>query len=178
MSLQFNVSQLLKSDIGQSRAYEFEADEPLDLGEESASDITGRVRFMLTNFGIVANVDAHGVLHLNCSRCLEPFATPVYVAFTEEYQPTIDITTGLPSKTPHSDSAFEISQNHTIDLSEALRQHFVLAEEMIPLCREDCKGLCPTCGTNLNTDTCACPPPQEESPFLALQGLFADRDND
>ncbi len=178
MSLQFNVSQLLKSGIGQSRAYEFEADEPLVLGEESASDVHGHVRFMLTNFGIVANVDAHGLLHLNCSRCLEPFSSPVDMTFTEEYQPTIDIATGLPATTPHNDSAFEISQNHTIDLSEALRQHFVLAEEMIPVCREDCKGLCPTCGNNLNTDPCACPPAQEESPFLALQGLFADRDTE
>jgi uncharacterized protein len=177
MSLQFNVSQLLKSDVGQSRAYEFEADEPLDLGGETATDITGRVRFMLTNFGIVASIEAHGTLHLTCSRCLEPFSTPVDVTFTEEYQPTIDIATGLPAKTPPSDSAFDITQNHTIDLSEALRQHFVLAEEMIPVCRADCQGLCPTCGTNLNTDTCACPPAQEESPFLALQGLFADREN-
>lgn len=178
MSLQFNVSQLLKSDVGQSRTYEFAADEPLELGEESASDVRGHVRFMLTNFGIVAVVDAHGVLHLNCSRCLEPFSTPVDVAFTEEFQPTIDIATGLPSSTPHSDSAFEISQNHMIDLGEALRQHFVLAEEMIPVCREDCKGLCPTCGANLNIDTCTCLPVQEESPFLALQGLFADRDTE
>jgi uncharacterized protein len=178
MSLQFNVSQLLKSDVGQSRSYEFSGDEPIDLGGESATDVQGQVRFMLTNFGIVATVDAHGILHLNCSRCLEPFTTPVDVEFTEEYQPTIDIATGLPSRTPHSDSAFEISQNHTIDLTEALRQHFVLAEEMIPVCREDCKGLCPTCGVNLNTETCTCPPAQEESPFLALQGLFADQNTE
>lgn len=178
MSLQFNVSQLLKSDVGQARAYQFEAEEPLSLGEETADNVHGDVRFMLTNFGIVAHVNAHGVLHLNCSRCLEPFSTPVDVEFTEEYQPTIDIATGLPARAPHNDAAFNISQNHMIDLSEALRQHFVLAEEMIPLCRPDCKGLCPTCGTNLNTDTCACLPPQEESPFLALQGLFADSTNE
>ena len=38
-----------------------------------------------------------------------------------------------------------------IDLNELLREQFYLALPMKPLCREDCAGLCPQCGTNLNT---------------------------
>jgi uncharacterized protein len=174
MSAQFNVSQLLKADIGQARVYDFDAEEPIDLEGAEATNITGHVRFMLTNFGIMATVDASGVLHLNCARCLEDFEKPVEISFTEEYRPTVDIGTGLPAGASHSETAFDISENHTIDLTEALRQHFLLAVDLIPVCREDCRGLCPTCGVNLNTETCTCPTADEPNAFAVLQGLFGD----
>jgi uncharacterized protein len=174
MSLLFNVSQLLKSEIGQTRTYEFESDEPLDLGDWTATGISGRVRFTLTNFGIIAAIHAGATLHLVCARCLEPFDTTTEVDFVEEYVPSIDILTGLPSTAPKSDTALPISANHVIDLGEAIRQQLVLAVDLIPLCREDCKGLCPTCGVNLNTDTCTCPPAEVTSPFAALQGLLQE----
>jgi uncharacterized protein len=112
------------------------------------------------------------MLHLTCARCLEPFQTPVDVAFEEEYQPEIDIMSGLPSRTPRSDTASSISANHTLDLRNALRENILLAVEMIPLCTPDCRGLCATCGTNLNNESCSCPPAEEPSPFVALQALL------
>jgi uncharacterized protein len=178
MSLQYNVSQLLKSDIGAVRSYDFDYDEPLDLDDAVATDISGRVKFTLTNFGIVAAIQAHAMLHLTCARCLEPFQTPVDVAFEEEYQPEIDITSGLPSSTPRSDTASSISANHTLDLREAIRENILLAVELIPLCSPTCRGLCATCGTNLNTDVCSCPPAEESSPFAVLQGLLGGVENE
>ena len=68
VSLLFNVSQLLKSEIGQTRAYDFEGNEALDLGDWSAIDVRGHAKFTLTNFGILANIQAAGVLHLTCAR--------------------------------------------------------------------------------------------------------------
>ncbi|MBV9278997.1 MAG: DUF177 domain-containing protein, partial [Chloroflexi bacterium] len=73
-------------------------------------------------------------------------------------------------------TAFSISQNHTIDLKEPLRQHLLLAVELMPLCRQDCRGLCPSCGVNLNVEQCACPPDEEPSPFAVLQGLLGAPD--
>jgi uncharacterized protein len=178
VSLQFNVSQLLKSDVGQTRDYRFEADQPLNLGDGAASDVNGDVRFTLTNFGILARGRANAILHLTCARCLEPFETPTEVRFEEEYQPSIDIATGLPAKTPRSDTAFTISQNHTLDLSEALRQNLLIAVELIPVCSRDCQGLCPTCGVNRNVHTCHCHEPDDSSPFAVLQGLLAESDGD
>jgi DUF177 domain-containing protein len=178
MSLQFNVSQLLKSEVGQARLYTFEADEPIDLDGSLATNVAGRVRFMLTNFGIVATAEATGTLRLNCARCLEDFDKPVEISFTEEYRPTVDIGTGLPARESHSETAFDISENHTIDLTEALRQHFLLAVDLIPVCRDDCRGLCATCGVNLNTETCTCPPTDEPHPFAVLQGLLGDTRSD
>ena len=47
-------------------------------------------------------------------------------------------------------------ENETIDLGQLMREQFYLALPMKPLCREDCQGLCPQCGTNLNRGTCTC----------------------
>ena len=51
-----------------------------------------------------------------------------------------------------------------------LREQFVLAVPFAPLCREDCKGLCPQCGIDLNTGTCACEKPVDPR-LAALKGL-------
>lgn len=176
-SLLFNVSQLLKSEIGQSRSYDFEGKHALDLGDGSASSIAGHAKFTLTNFGILANITARGSLHLICARCLEPFASPVEVQFDEEFVPSIDIQTGLPAGVPVSDLALPISSDHMIDLGEAIRQQFLLSMDLIPVCRADCMGLCPTCGVNRNLETCLCLAQEQANPFEVLKTLIQNPDH-
>ncbi len=172
VSLLFNVSQLLKSEIGQSRSYEFAGKEALDLGDGTATDIHGHSKFTLTNFDILASISAAGRLHLTCARCLEPFTTPIEVQFDEEFVPSIDIQTGLPSGVPVSDVALPISPDHTIDLGEAIRQQFLLSMDLMPVCSPGCMGLCPTCGINRNTETCLCPSQEPANPFEVLKTLI------
>jgi len=174
MSLLFNVSQLLKSDVGQLRRYDLQPDGTLDLGGSEASDVHGHARFMLTNFGLIADIHAEALVHSICARCLEPFSEPTTVDFEEEYRPVVDIATGLPAGVPSSDEAFEISANHTIDLGEAIRQQLLLTLELVPVCRNACRGLCPACGVNLNLEQCTCPPSEGSTPFTVLQGLLAN----
>ena len=50
-----------------------------------------------------------------------------------------------------------IDEHNILDLAEAVRQYALLAMPMKPLCRENCVGLCPTCGCNLNERSCKCP---------------------
>jgi uncharacterized protein len=177
MSVIFNVSQLLKSAVGGTRSYDFDSDEPIDLDGSVASDVRGHVKFTLTNFGILAAVQVEAAIELTCARCLEPFTFNADAQFDAEYQPSIDIETGLPAKSSLSDTAFSITQNHQIDLTEALRQHLLLTVEMVPVCRPDCQGFCPTCGANLNEGPCDCPPAEEASPFAVLQGLLTESDS-
>jgi uncharacterized protein len=47
---------------------------------------------------------------------------------------------------------------HELDLRPALREQWLLAQPRFLLCREDCKGLCPRCGADLNQGDCGCPP--------------------
>ncbi|MBM3157836.1 MAG: DUF177 domain-containing protein, partial [Chloroflexi bacterium] len=65
-----------------------------------------------------------------------------------------------------------INENHILDLSEAIRQYTIMALPMKPVCREDCAGLCPHCGRNLNLGPCKCPPAPPDArwaPLLALR---------
>ncbi|MGH2446993.1 MAG: YceD family protein [Chloroflexota bacterium] len=176
MPLQFNISQLLKGGVGEARSLEFQADSPLDLDGTAARDIHGEVRLTLTNFGVLARGEAAATLDLTCSRCLEAFELTVAISFEEEFQPSIDISSGLPSRVPRLEGSFPISSNHTIDLREPLRQQFLLAIDLIPVCDEACKGLCPTCGVNLNQQTCDCEPEPQDSPLAVLQTLLSQPD--
>ncbi|MCD8128021.1 MAG: DUF177 domain-containing protein [Oscillospiraceae bacterium] len=69
--------------------------------------------------------------------------------------------------------AFPLDGNG-VDLSEVLETCFILETESRYLCREDCKGLCPICGRNLNDGTCACKPPPD--PRLAVLGQLLEPD--
>jgi uncharacterized protein len=57
-----------------------------------------------------------------------------------------------------------------IDLEPVFREQFVLAVPFAPLCREDCKGLCPQCGIDRNSGTCSCEKPIDPR-LAALKGL-------
>jgi uncharacterized protein len=64
-----------------------------------------------------------------------------------------------------------------LDLGEMIREQFFLAVPLKRLCREDCAGICPTCGGNRNLTRCECPPPEAAaSPFGSLRKLFEDKD--
>ena len=62
-------------------------------------------------------------------------------------------------------------QGHELDLGAFLREVIALAFPVQPLCREDCKGLCPRCGVDLNVGHCGCGPERRHSPFAVLEAV-------
>jgi uncharacterized protein len=95
-------------------------------------------------------------LELPCSRCLEPFAMPVDQPFDLRYQPHARNTGEGEREIEEDDLATAFYDDDRIDLGQLMREQFYLALPMKPLCRDDCRGLCPVCGTNLNDRTCVC----------------------
>ncbi len=64
-----------------------------------------------------------------------------------------------------------------LDLGDVMREQMFLSLPLKRLCREDCRGLCPSCGRNLNTGQCDCPAPQEpEDPRLAPLRRLMDKE--
>jgi len=49
-----------------------------------------------------------------------------------------------------------VKDQNMLDVSDDLRQEIILTYPVKCLCREDCQGLCPACGKNLNSETCSC----------------------
>jgi uncharacterized protein len=138
----------------------------------------GTVSFLRTDRSILVSVCLSVISTDQCSRCLEPLRTSYSIDFQEEFGPTVDIDTGLRLAPP--DDMFEIDERQTLDLNEAIRQYRLAWQSMKPLCRPDCKGLCPECGANLNLGPCACSVSSEEtSPpgLAALQEIRAQISN-
>jgi uncharacterized protein len=126
-------------------------------------------------FRVVGNVST--TLELACSRCLESFAMPVDSAFDVRYLPQSE-NTGEEREVEEDDLTDAFYRDDEIDLRQLMEEQFYLALPMKPLCREDCKGLCPNCGTNLNVASCDCQVRWEDPRLAGLKALmYRDKDN-
>jgi uncharacterized protein len=120
-------------------------------------------------FRLVGNVKT--TLELPCSRCLEPFTLPVEQAFDLRYQPHAQNTGEGEKEIEEDDLTTAFYEDDEIDLGQLMREQFYLALPMKPLCEDDCKGLCPDCGTNLNRGTCDCKREWDDPRLAALRQL-------
>ncbi len=108
-----------------------------------------------------------GEYHRPCDRCLEqavdPFAFDVIWSFEQGApEPVTDVDEeeeDIELQVEDKLSTFTF-QGNEIDLSQQVWEELALAMPTKFLCQEDCKGLCPSCGINLNDNTCSC---REES---------------
>lgn len=122
-------------------------------GEASGTNVDGR--YILITGKVVGKVE------LECSRCLTLFEQEIEAPFEAQ----CDIRTfhllaeGLP--VDEGEEVTAIFDANSADLWELSRQALIVHLPMRPLCREDCKGLCPSCGANLNETTCNCQPPAD-----------------
>ena len=117
------------------------------------------------------------VLELTCSRCLEPFPLPLDAPFDLRYMPQIENAAGATDEVEDEDLSEAFYRDDAIDLGQLMDEQFYLALPMKPLCRPDCKGLCPNCGTNLNVATCDCQVRWEDPRLSSLKALI-DRNKD
>jgi len=95
-----------------------------------------------------------GRMVMTCVRCLEPaivnLDVPVVVTYAEA-----DETAGQGQEEDDEQDVI-FFQDGVIDLGSEIRDELLLALPMGPLCREDCAGICPTCGANRNLTPCGC----------------------
>ena len=165
--MRINVAQQLKEAVGSVREYVI--DEPGDNG----FPIRGKVQLLRTNRSILVRGGVETTARDECSRCLSEFEYPLVLDIEEEYIITRDPTTGVPLDQAPESGAFTVDENNEIDLGEALRQYALLAQPMKPVCREDCAGLCPQCGRNLNHETCDCKQSSIDPAWAPLRTLLA-----
>ena len=157
-ALQFNVAQLLKGQSGARRDFEVDTILPsLDDRLVVVAPFHGHVHFVRVGAGLLVTGDLETTVELECSRCLTLFQQTVRFDIEEEFRPTLDITTGARLvQEPDQDAATLIDERHILDLTEVVRQDLLLSLPTSPLCRPDCRGLCPQCGQNLNEGSCHC----------------------
>jgi len=171
--MQTNVSGLLKSSIGAARNYRVS-----DTVNISGSDslVQGNVSLVRTNRGILVKATLNTGVEVNCSRCLNLFRAPLTLEIEEEYFPVINIESGISLSLPDEPGCFTIDEQHILDLTEAVRQYALLAIPMKLLCRENCAGLCPTCGHDLNQGPCNCSSQEIDYRWSRLSKLLSSND--
>ncbi|HEY1815975.1 MAG TPA: DUF177 domain-containing protein [Kofleriaceae bacterium] len=110
-----------------------------------------------------------------CSRCVGE----VRLDIDEQLRVTFLPVAEMPKDDDESEDGAEVVEDdldvfafdgETIDLEPLFREQFILAVPYAPVCREDCKGLCPQCGIDLNSGTCSCEQPIDPR-LAALKGL-------
>ena len=133
---------------------------------------------VLTNAGdgilVTGMVRAHATGE--CDRCLEPASFDIAGEIEEFYL----------FEEPEDPEAYEdgyelLGEDRIVDLGEPINDAVVMDTPFVVLCKPDCRGLCPTCGINLNVEQCDCAAQAEaewaaatENPFAALKNLKLD----
>ncbi|HZQ22110.1 MAG TPA: DUF177 domain-containing protein [Terriglobales bacterium] len=115
-------------------------------------------------------------LELLCARCLEPVTHNLKRSFDLLYRPQgvdagkeeISVTT--------AEAEVSYYKGDGLWLEDALREQVLLALPLKVICREDCKGLCPHCGKNLNAEQCSCAEPLEDPRWSALKKIREELD--
>ncbi len=160
-----DVSRALK-DPGQSYPFTAVAElEPTVVLDDPVSFANVKLSGELLGTGDAVKVYASvsGDVESRCARCLEPVTLHLDAEIT-----------ALFSRTPDADDPDQYPmEGYKIEVNDMAREALLLEMPMRFLCSEDCKGLCPVCGTNLNIAPCTC---QEggarRNPFSALSDLL------
>lgn len=101
-----------------------------------------------------------------CARCLETFTAPLTAPF--EFVLTRGDAVPAKQELHTEDLSLSFYTGDEVDLAPLVGEQAILALPTRAVCREDCRGLCPGCGANRNTDPCSCPAPAPDPRLAAL----------
>ncbi len=114
--------------------------------------------------GLLATGTVVGAWEGPCRRCLQPVQGTLNADVQEMFE-----------SNPREGETYRLGHDF-IDLELLAREALVLDLPLAPLCREDCRGLCPTCGADLNQGDCDCPPAEVDPRWAALDVLHLTAD--
>ena len=154
----------------------------IDLGEDvrqlTLLKASGRAQLVEEHHGkrnIIQDIRLNGELatrlELLCARCLEPVAQDVTRKFDLLYRPLGTDAGNEELSVTVAEAEVGYYQGDGLLLEDAIREQVLLTVPLKVVCREDCKGLCPTCGKNRNTEPCSCAPPLGDPRWSALKDI-------
>lgn len=161
--VRFEATSLIKARLGASLTWN------VDVGPQQLTDLhvdffSGTLQVTRVQDGLFVEGTLQSRLTLECVRCLETFTLPLTLTIEEKFR--------LPGSNPREDARYAVSPDGWLDLTPLLRELSWLAVPMKPLCRPDCKGICPQCGANLNVESCTCERSQIDPRLEKLKELL------
>lgn len=158
-----NISELLKKKVEELSfeiAYngDFIEREDFKLILKSPLKVCGNA----TYDGQIVNLKGSitGIIEVQCSRCIESLDYNLYAEFDEDF-----------SKLVHNEEIYPIEEG-SIELKDMVIDNIILSMPLKFLCSEECMGLCPVCGKNLNKYQCDCNKDNDDSRLAVLKDLF------
>ncbi|OGO11465.1 MAG: hypothetical protein A2Z66_11065 [Chloroflexi bacterium RBG_13_66_10] len=128
------------------------------------ADLRGSVRFSRTAQGLYAQGRLQAETHVDCVRCLEDFSQRLDIRLD-------DLFVYPPGES--SDPLLSIPETGILDLNPLVREYLLLDLPLQPVCRPDCRGLCPECGNNLNESSCEHPVSEVDPRLSGLKSLLS-----
>ena len=177
--MEFKVSEL------EREAIEFDLALPagaIDFGEDAEQQgllaAVGQAEVLHEHRGpkdIVADIRLRGSLKGDflapCARCMEPVLTPVEAEYDLIFRPVGVDEGGSERAISAQETEIGYYLKDSLLLEDVLREQVLLALPVRTLCKPDCKGLCPRCGQNRNSQSCSCDAGPVDPRWEALAGL-------
>jgi uncharacterized protein len=150
------------------------AADQLDLDTEGVRitgdvDVSGEVSKNAAKTDVRGSIKAP--LEIDCTRCLTPVKSDLAIRFDIDYVGRELFPAGRETHLDRGDLDTDIIEGSELDLSEVAREQIVLNLPEQALCREDCKGICATCGKDLNEGDCSCGEDDIDPRWAALKNL-------
>ncbi len=158
-----NVGFVAHEQVGYSREFVFESIPAVRLDDLDLYEVQGQVLVTRTPQGLLFQVALEATTPTECVRCLSPFEQRLRVAFTELYAFS---TRGM------TESGLLYPETGVVDLGPLVREYMLLDFPIKPLCRPDCRGLCPVCGANQNEHRCHHEPAEVDPRLAVLRSLL------
>ncbi len=162
--LRINVGFIINLPVGESRDFSLDISRIYLKPDLELSNLNGGVRITRTAQGLLTHVILNALTPSECVRCLANFNLPLHVDFSEHY---------AFSENSLEEGGMLLPENAQLDLSAVIREYMLLDIPISPLCKPDCKGLCPICGENQNEITCD-HGDAEGNPALSVLKSFLD----
>ena len=118
--------------------------------------------------------DLQGEVELPCARCLEPIRLGVSEAIDLFYKPMSQIAREQDIAISESETEVGFYEGGGLELADVIREQVLMSLPMRAICREECRGLCQTCGRNRNRETCGCRESFADSRWDALRELTTE----
>jgi uncharacterized protein len=127
------------------------------------TNFRGSAHLTCTAQGVYVQGRFRGEQPAECVRCLAAISQPLKAEINQLYE--------FP---PNSKAEFVVAETGFLDLAPVLREDMLLSAPIRPLCRLDCKGLCPNCGQDWNEGPCNCEK-EDINPRLAVLKKLLDQ---
>ena len=136
-----------------------------------ASDVEISGTALKTAGGVGLTGRLTGTVEIDCDRCLEPVDVPIDIELDLEFAPKQQLGSDANLELRPDDLKLDAIEGGELDLAEIAREQVLLDLPQQYFCREDCKGLCEKCATNLNLKDCDCEDDEIDPRWAALKNL-------